>query len=125
MKSATAAPSLRNSGQDTYPTPGRMRWIQRPVPTGTVLFITSAWSVDSPSSSTTFSTRERSASPEYVGGVSTQQNRSVAFEITSPMSVVKCSRSRFFVSSSARPGSWIGTSPRLSESTFSWRMSRA
>ena len=28
------------------------------------------------------------------------------------MSVVKCSRSAFFATSSDRPGSWIGTSPR-------------
>ena len=38
--------------------------MERPVPTGTVLFITSAWSFDSPSSAITASTRERSASPE-------------------------------------------------------------
>ena len=37
------------------------------MPTGTVLFMTIAWSRESPSSSTTASTRDRSASPEYVG----------------------------------------------------------
>ena len=41
------------------------------------------------------------------------------------MSVVKCRRSAFFVTSSDRPGSWIGTSPRASDSTFSCTMSRA
>ena len=41
------------------------------------------------------------------------------------MSVVKCSRSAFFVMSSLRPGSWIGSSPRESDSTFSGTMSRA
>ena len=35
------------------------------------------------------------------------------------MSVVKWSRSAFFATSSGRPGSWIGTSPRESDSTFS------
>jgi hypothetical protein len=64
MKSSTALPSLRNSGFETYPVPGRRRWIERPVPTGTVLFITSACWFESPSSSSTLSTRERSASPE-------------------------------------------------------------
>src|ERR671914_2081690 len=41
------------------------------------------------------------------------------------MSLVKCSRSAFFATSSGRPGSWIGTSPRESDSTFSGTMSRA
>src|SRR5215208_3208282 len=41
------------------------------------------------------------------------------------MSVVKRSRSAFFATSSGRPGSWIGTSPRESDSTFSGMMSRA
>ena len=41
------------------------------------------------------------------------------------MSVVKWSRSAFFVTSSGSPGSWIGTSPRESDSTFSGTMSRA
>ena len=41
------------------------------------------------------------------------------------MSVVKWRRSAFFVTSSGRPGSWIGTSPRESDSTFSGTMSRA
>ena len=64
MKSPTALPSFRNSGLETYPVPGRRRWIERPVPTGTVLFMTRACSLESPSSSSTLSTRERSASPE-------------------------------------------------------------
>src|SRR5437764_9860229 len=68
--------------------------------------------------------RERSASPEYVGGVSTQQNSSSAPDITSAISVVKWSRSRFRSSRSARPGSKIGTSPRRRDSTFSRTMSR-
>ena len=105
--------------------PGRRRWIERPVPTGTVLFITSACSFESPSSESTASTRDRSASPEYVGGVSTQTNSSRVCSSTSAMSVVKWSRAAFFATSSGRPGSWIGTSPRVSESTFSATMSRA
>ena len=64
MKSATALPSFKNSGFDTYAMPLRRRSIERPVPTGTVLFITSACSFESPSSPITASTRERSASPE-------------------------------------------------------------
>ena len=52
-------------------------------------------------------------------------NSSRACSSTSPMSVVKCSRSAFFATSSGRPGSWIGTSPRASDSTFSATMSRA
>ena len=44
----------------------------RPVPTGTVLFITiTALPSRPPSSSTTVQTAARSASPEYVGGVPT------------------------------------------------------
>ena len=87
--------------------------------------MTMACSVDSPSSAITASTRERSASPEYVGGVSTQQNSSCALSSTSDMSVVKCRRSVFLASISGRPGSWMVTSPRESDSTFSGRMSRA
>src|SRR5215212_8905788 len=41
------------------------------------------------------------------------------------MSVVKCSRAAFSATSSGSPGSWIGTSPRLSDSTFAGTMSRA
>ncbi len=41
------------------------------------------------------------------------------------MSVVKCRRDAFLATSSDRPGSWIGTSPRASDATFSGRMSRA
>src|SRR4051794_36899280 len=41
------------------------------------------------------------------------------------MSVVKCSRSAFLATSSDRSGSWIGTSPRASDSTFACTMSRA
>src|SRR5918992_354321 len=41
------------------------------------------------------------------------------------MSVVKWRRSEFLATSSGRPGSWIGTSPRDSDSTFSATMSRA
>jgi hypothetical protein len=41
------------------------------------------------------------------------------------MSVVKVIRSAFRWISSVRPGSWIVSSPRESDSTFSGRMSRA
>jgi hypothetical protein len=68
-KSLTADPSLRNSGLDTYvsplfPSSLNRRSIAAPVPTGTVLFMTSACSDEAGSSSTTALTRERSASPE-------------------------------------------------------------
>src|SRR3954453_20060119 len=83
-----------------------------------------AWSREPPSSSTTRSTRERSASPEYEGGVSTQQKSSSAFGNTSSIAVVKVSREEFFSISADSPGSKIGTSPRASDSTFSRTMSR-
>src|SRR5829696_8887129 len=41
------------------------------------------------------------------------------------MSVVKWSRSAFFLTSSGSPGSWIGSSPRERDATFSGTMSRA
>jgi hypothetical protein len=96
-----------------------------PVPAGTVLFITITWPPPARKSSTTERTRERSASPEWVGGVSTQTNSSCADSSTSPISVVKLSRSALRASSSSRPGSWIVVSPRESASTFSATMSRA
>ena len=43
---------------------------------------------------------------------------------SSSISRVKVSRSLFFLISSASPGSWIGTSPALSASTFSGTISR-
>ena len=41
------------------------------------------------------------------------------------MSVVKCRRSAFLATSSGRPGSWMGISPRDSDSTLAATMSRA
>ena len=81
MKSRTAVPSARNSGFETYPispSPRSSRpWrIFSPVPTGTVDFITRiARPSSSGRSSTTLQTRERSASPDCVGGVSTHTKR--------------------------------------------------
>ena len=68
-KSASAEPSLRNSGHETYPKPdfpcsANRRLIAAPVPTGTVDFITSACWSDFGIPSTTAWTAERSASPE-------------------------------------------------------------
>ena len=57
--------------------------------------------------------------------MSTQTKSSRAAPSSSDMSVVKVRRSALRLTRSARPGSWIVTSPRESESTFSWRMSRA
>src|SRR5204862_7094754 len=75
------------------------------------------------SSSTTIQTDERSASPEYVGGVPTHTNirRAAA---RSAASTVNITRSRFRSTSSARRGSWNGTRPALSASIRGWTMSR-
>ncbi len=95
------------------------------MPTGTVDFITStAPAATAGMASITACTRERSASPETVGGVSTQTKASAARSNSTSRSVVKRSRSRFAVTSSVSPGSWIGTTPRFSSATFSWSMSR-
>jgi hypothetical protein len=75
-------------------------------------------------SSITVQTAERSASPEYVGGVSTQMQRKSAASSASSTSSTKRRRSRFRSTSAARPGSWIGTWPARSASIFSGRMSR-
>ncbi len=82
-----------------------MRLIDSPVPTGTVDFITSACSSDAGIASTTACTADRSASPEYVGGVPTATNSSRAWATASAMSVEKCSRSRLRATISASPGS--------------------
>ena len=50
------------------------RLIEVPVPTGTVDFITSACRFEAGIASTTACTADRSASPEYVGGVPTATN---------------------------------------------------
>jgi len=77
-----------------------------PVPTGTVLFITSTTRSSSCGMpSITRWTRERSASPECVGGVSTQTNTTWARANTSAMSSVNSSRSRLRSSSRSMPGS--------------------
>jgi hypothetical protein len=69
-----------------------------------VLFITTmARSSSGGSSLTTVQIAERSASPEYVGGVPTQTN--ISGETTSSTSSVNVSRSRLRSISSARPGS--------------------
>ena len=52
MKSLTAVPSRRNSGHETYARSGAERLIARPVPAGTVLFMTSARPSAEPISST-------------------------------------------------------------------------
>jgi hypothetical protein len=95
------------------------------VPTGTVLFKTRiGFPFTRGSSSTTVHTRERSASPEYNGGVSTHTKMNSAPSTASAASSVKHSRSRFFSSSSSRPGSKIGTSPAFRRSIFAGTTSR-
>jgi hypothetical protein len=82
------------------------------VPTGTVDFITRIGRPGSSgSSSTTVQTRDRSASPEYVGGVSTQTKRN-SQSATSSTSSVYARRSALRASSSGTCSSWNGTWPR-------------
>ena len=71
-----------------------------------------------PRSSTTDQTGARSASPEGVGGVSTQEKKICASAFSSSTSSVNVSRSRLRSISSARPGSWNGTRPAFSSSIF-------
>ena len=87
------------------PCSAKTRLIDAPVPTGTVDFMTSAWWSEAGMASTTAWTALRSASPEYVGGVPTATNSSSARSSASDSCVVKCIRSRFFATISARPGS--------------------
>ena len=110
MKSRTADPSLRNSGQDTYEKPSlprslKPRLIVAPVPAGTVDFITSAWRSVAGIASTTAWTADRSASPEYIGGVPTATSSKRACSSAPANSVEKCIRSRLRASSSSSPGS--------------------
>ena len=69
-------------------------------------------------------TRPRSASPEAVGGVSTQTNATRARPNSSSGSIVKCRRAAFRRTSSVRPGSCSDTSPRPSAATRSRSTSR-
>ena len=55
----------------------------------------------------------RSASPEGVGGVSTQEKKILASAFSSSTSSVNVSRSRLRSISSARPGSWNGQPARV------------
>ena len=130
MKSLTAEPSRRNSGFDMYATPCRPRASSRtrtfsPVPTGTVDFITRpAPSALGGIASITACTRDRSASPDGIGGVSTQMNASRASANISSRSSVKRRRLRLRRIRSSRPGSCSGTSPPRSISTLAGSMSR-
>ena len=78
------------------PCPARRstRRSEAPVPHGTVDFITSAWRVRLRGgiASTTACTADRSASPEYVGGVPTATNKSRACSSAALRSVEKCRR---------------------------------
>ena len=87
------------------PSSASTRWIDAPVPAGTVDFMTSAWRSDAGIAPTTARTALRSASPEYVGGVPTATNSSRALSSASTICVEKCSRSRLSCTISARPGS--------------------
>jgi hypothetical protein len=93
-----------------------------------VLFMTTARpSAPSPSVTSSIArwTARRSASPDCVGGVSTQMKIRRESASSSPRSVVNVRRSEFFAINSASPGSWIGTSPASRASIFSGAMSRA
>ena len=81
---------------------------------GTVLFIATTMRRSTPgSSSTTVQTAERSASPEYVGGVPTATYTTSA-PSTASADVGREAQplARSARASSSRPGSWIGTRPR-------------
>src|SRR5438034_10422995 len=98
--------------------------IRSPVPTATVLFITSVAPSGAPRSSTTDQTGARFASPEGSGGVSTHEKKICASAFSSSASSVNVSRSRLRSTSSARPGSWNGIRPARSASIFSGTTSR-
>src|SRR3954462_14701044 len=83
----------------------------RPVPTGTVDFITSAWWSDGGMESTTAWTAERSASPEYSGGVPTATKSSRACSSASGRCVEKCRRPWCLATISSSPGSQIRITP--------------
>ena len=77
-----------------------------PVPTGTVLFITSTKrSPVAGRALMTARTRERSASPEWVAGVSTHTKMIRQRRSTSSRSSVNVSRERLRASSRSTPGS--------------------
>ena len=130
MKSRTAVPSARNSGQEAYPTLTSPRASSAartfsPVPTGTVLFITSTGEpMSAGRSSITDHTAARLASPEGVGGVPTHTNRKSLPLNASSIDSVNESRSRFAAISSSSPGSWNGTRPAVSCSIRSGTTSR-
>src|SRR5215210_6733045 len=75
------------------------------------------------SSSTTVHTRERSASPEYVGGVSTHTKRK-SERASAFTSSVNVNLAPLRASSSGISGSWNGTSPRRRASILRGTMSR-
>src|SRR5438034_8583462 len=75
------------------------------------------------SSSSAFHTYERSASPEYVGGVWTQMNRTSVSARSAASSVYRI-RARFRSSTSGRSGSWNGRCPACSAAIRSGTMSR-
>ena len=77
-----------------------------PVPTGTVLFMTSRRSPPRAAiSRTACCTRERSASPDGDGGVSTAMNRMVQRSSRTSYDVVKESRAALSATSFSSPGS--------------------
>ena len=98
-KSSSADPSLRNSGHDTYENPDLPLLVEHPpdrVPRCRPARSTSSRARGRrrpASQSTTACTADRSASPEYVGGVPTATNSSRACSSAGASSVEKCRRS--------------------------------
>ncbi len=81
-----------------------MRLTATPVPDGTVDFITSACSLEAGIAPITALTADRSASPEYVGGVPTATNSRRACASASARSVEKCRRSALLRQQLVEPG---------------------
>ena len=137
MKSLIAAPSLRNSGFEAtsnsissprFSSSSRIACLTfAAVPTGTVDLVTSMvyFFMFRPKVRATSSTYLRSAEPSSSGGVPTAENTTSTSSRQEVRSVVKCRRpaSTLRFTSSSSPGSYMGISPRSSESILAWSIS--
>ena len=116
MKSASAEPSRRNSGQETTANGIGSNWCRRtisatqsPVPTGTVLLLMmmSEWSMTFAMVSAAMRTYCRSASPSTPDGVPTAMKTNSASARPASYDVVKSRRPAATLrrTTSSRPGS--------------------
>ena len=132
-KSPRAEPSRRNSGLLTTSKARSVwaaisAWTRAAVPTGTVLLSTTTRglaslarrAMASPSCPATASTYFMSALPSSLWGVPTQMKAASASAMPTRRSVVKLRlpEARCFFSSSSRPGSKMGDSPRARVATL-------